>query len=472
MSNQLHLANGHLDVGAKLLGGESMASEYHAGSLAATAAALQESASNPTQPAPFTTLNPGHFGSANPYPQESVHMSSEPQVQSHQPFNNEQAHSNQATWPTEVQSAPETERPQKTRAAVHFQMPKLGILDQLMADDRVSDILVNGVNGIYTDRAGALEDSGLRFNNHEEIWEVAEAIMGAIGRHWTADVPMIDTRLPDGSRVNMVGPPIAVDGVSISIRKFPKTSITLERMAETGLISNEIAIFMKECVRQRMNIIVAGSTSSGKTTMLNALSSGISLSERVVTIEDSAELRLQQPHVVRLEALAAKHTDQGIAAPAVTMRDLVKNALRMRPDRIILGESRGPEAFDVLQAMNTGHAGSMTTLHANTPRDSISRLETMVSIAMPQLALRVVRQQIASAVNLVIQMSRTADGVRHISHISELCGMEGETMVMQDLVTYVEAANNKPAHYRWASGSPRNKAVTDAARTAGLMKTL
>lgn len=364
------------------------------------------------------------------------------------------------------------ERRKAPRAAVHFKMPSLGVLDQLMADDAVSDILVNGINGIYTDRHGQLEDSGIRFASHEDVWLVAEAIMGAIGRHWTEDLPMIDTRLPDGSRVNIVGPPIAVDGVSISIRKFPKSQVTLERMAESGLISTELGCFLKECVRLRLNIIVSGSTSSGKTTMLNALSSGISIAERIVTIEDSAELRLQQPHVVRLESLAAKQAESGAVAQAVTMRDLVKNALRMRPDRIILGESRGPEAFDVLQAMNTGHAGSMTTLHANNPRDAISRLETMVSIAMPQLALRIVRHQISSSINLVIQMSRTPEGVRHISHVSEVCGMEGETMVMQDLVTYVEESPKKPAHYRWASGSPRNKHVTEAARASGMMKTL
>ena len=351
------------------------------------------------------------------------------------------------------------------RAEVNFEMPSLGAIDPLMADDSITDILINGTDGIFIDRRGRLVDSGIRYATQEEVWEVAERIMETINQHWSHDRPMIDTRLPDGSRVNIVGPPIAIDGVTISIRKFPKNHITLDSMVRDAVVSPELGRFLRECIYQRLNIVISGATSSGKTTLLNALSGGIPRDERIVTIEDSAELRLQQPHVVRLEARPPVD-----GKPAVSMRDLVKNALRMRPDRIILGESRGPEAFDVLQAMNTGHDGSMTTMHANTPRDALARMENMVLLAMPQLSMKVVRQQISSAINLVIQMSRPKDGARYISHITEVCGIEGETLVMQELINYVPEANGRPAHHRWTGGSTRNPNVTEAARLAGMIR--
>lgn len=349
-------------------------------------------------------------------------------------------------------------------------MPDLGVLNALMKDERIHDILVNGIKPVHVDMDGVLHETQISFTSHEEVWQVAERIMAAVGHQWSEDRPMIDTRLPDGSRVNIVAPPMAVDGVSISIRKFPKIDITLDSMAANGQLSKEIAEFLKLCAARRLNIIVAGGTSSGKTTLLNALSAAISPRERIVTIEDSAELRLQQPHVVRLEAKPP--TSPEAPHTAVTIRDLVKNALRMRPDRIIVGESRGSETFDVLQAMNTGHDGSMTSIHANTPREAVSRLETMISLAMPQLSTRVVRQQIATTVHLMIQMNRSKEGARRITHITEIAGMEGEMIVMQDLVLFNEGSNNKPGEYKWVAGAPRNTQVTEAARSLGLIRSL
>ncbi len=347
-------------------------------------------------------------------------------------------------------------------------MPNLGLLNQFMQDQAVGDIMVNGIHSIYIDRNGKLVDSGVRFKSHEEVWALAETIVKSVGQSISHERPMVDTRLPDGSRVNIVAPPMAVDGVSLSIRKFPNRQITLETMVSSGQLTPELAKFLSECVAKRLNIIVCGGTGSGKTTLLNALSGSIGADERVVTIEDSAELRLQQPHVVRLEAKIA--TTQDKLHTQVTIRDLVKNALRMRPDRIVVGESRGAEALDVLQAMNTGHDGSMTTLHANTPRDALSRLETMVGIAMPQLAIRQVRQQIASTVNLIVNMSRCKDGVRRVMFVSEVSGMEGEVVVMQDLVVYKDDAPGRPGGFIWANGAPRHQLVTDAARSSGMMR--
>lgn len=347
-------------------------------------------------------------------------------------------------------------------------MPDLGAAAELMKDERIHDILINGIRPIHVDMNGIIHETERRFETHADVWQVAENIMEAVGHKWSADRPMIDTRLPDGSRVNIVAPPMAVDGVSISIRKFPKIDITLDSMAMKGQLTTEVADFLKLCANRRLNIIVAGGTSSGKTTLLNALSAAISPRERIVTIEDSAELRLQQPHVVRLEAkpptsLDAPHT-------AVTIRDLVKNALRMRPDRIIVGESRGAETFDVLQAMNTGHDGSMTSIHANNPREGVSRLETMIALAMPQLTTRIVRQQIATTIHLMIQMNRSKDGTRRITHITEVAGMEGDMIVMQDLILFQESGNK--SEYKWVAGAPRNPQVTEAARSVGLIRSL
>ena len=353
------------------------------------------------------------------------------------------------------------------RHRINRVMPTLGILDALLEDDNVSDILVNGTNPIYIDVGGELTDSGLRFNSDDEIWHVAETIIQAMGQQWDSNRPMIDTRLPDGSRVNIVAPPMAADGISISIRKFPKNRITLDSMIESGHLTLEIANFLRLVVGSRLNLVISGGTGSGKTTLLNALSAAIAVTERIVTIEDSAELRLQQPHVVRLEAKSLGN--QRTSVP-VTIRDLVKNALRMRPDRIIVGESRGEEALDVLQAMNTGHDGSMTSLHANTPRDAVGRLEMMVTMAMPQVPLRMVRAQIANALHLIIQVNRGKDGKRRISHISEVAGMEGDAIVMQDLVVYREADKGQVAEYKWVAGSSRNAAISKAAQQAGLMR--
>lgn len=368
--------------------------------------------------------------------------------------------------------APAAAAPAAQRAAASsaHTMPDLGVLNTLLADEGVHDILVNGTGPIYVDKGGQLVDTGLRYASDEEVWQAAEAIMRAVGHRWSEDRPLIDTRLPDGSRVNIVAPPMAVDGVTISIRKFPAFTITFESMVAAGQLTQPMVEFLRLCTARRLNIIVSGGTSSGKTTLLNVLSSSIDARERIVTIEDSAELRLQQPHVVRLEAkpplsLDAPHT-------AVTIRDLVKNALRMRPDRIIVGESRGAEAFDMMQAMNTGHDGSMTSLHANTPREALSRLESMVSQAMPQLSTRIVRQQIASTINLIIQMARGKDGVRRITHISEVAGVEGEVITMQDLMLYQEAQPNRPGEHRWVASSPRNPLVTEAARQAGILRSL
>lgn len=376
----------------------------------------------------------------------------------------------EAVQPAPAAPAPVDYAAQRAPAAPGVvKMPDLGILNQLIADERVHDILVNGTKNIYVDMLGQLQDTGLKFNTNQEVNNIAERIMGAIGHKWDETRPIIDTRLPDGSRVNIVGMPMAVDGVSISIRKFPAHHITLDSMAERGTITREIAEFLKLCAARRLNVIVAGGTGSGKTTMLNALSAAISPKERIVTVEDSAELRLQQPHVVRLEAKPPASPE--MPHTAVTIRDLVKNALRMRPDRILVGESRGAEAFDVLQAMNTGHDGSMTSLHANSPREAVTRLETMVSIAMPQLAIRMVRQQIAGTVHLMIQMARSKDGTRRITHIAEIAGMEGEVIVMQDLIVWQDGANGTPGQYKWVAGSPRNQQITDAARTVGMLKT-
>jgi pilus assembly protein CpaF len=378
-----------------------------------------------------------------------------------------------AVKPTDkaVIAEPERQIPQlvKTKPqVVTMDMPDLGILNELMKTDHVHDILVNGTHGVFIDQGGELVDTGLSFESEQDVMKVADAIMKTMNVRWDPERPVIDTRLPDGSRVNIVAPPMAVDGTTISIRKFPNLRITLDSMTENKQITPEISQFLKLCTAQRMNLIVSGATSSGKTTLLGALSSAISPKERIVTIEDSAELRLQQPHVVRLESKQPKSLDA--QHTGVSIRDLVKNALRMRPDRIIVGESRGPEAFDIIQAMNTGHDGSMTTLHANAPRDALSRLETMIQMAMPQMTTRVVRQQIAATVNLILQMARGKDGTRRITHISEIVGMEGEVIVLQDLILWQEANGNKPAEYRWVTTAPRNMNITDAARQAGLIR--
>jgi pilus assembly protein CpaF len=307
-----------------------------------------------------------------------------------------------------------------------------GPLEPLLNDDSVTDIMVNGPFCVYVERSGRLEISGVRFQDNDHVMNVAQRIVTKVGRRVDETSPLCDARLPDGSRVNIIAPPLAIDGCSISIRKFPKRRIDLDHMARQNNMSDAMCQLLKIAARSRLNIIISGGTGSGKTTLLNALSRMIDQGERIVTIEDAAELRLQQPHVVRLETRPANLEGKG----EVTMRDLVKNALRMRPDRIILGEVRGAEAFDMLQAMNTGHEGSMGTLHANRPRDALVRLENMVSMASINLPQRAIRQQISSSVDLIVQISRMRDGMRRIQHVVEVIGMEGDVIVTQELFSY------------------------------------
>ncbi|WP_258187764.1 CpaF family protein [Trinickia symbiotica] len=308
----------------------------------------------------------------------------------------------------------------------------IGPIEPLLADERVTDILVNGPDQVYVERGGKLELTPLKFRDNAHVVNVAQRIAAAVGRRVDESSPMVDARLADGSRVNVVLPPIALHGASISIRKFAKRNITLGRMAQQGNISPTMVDVLRIATACRLNIVISGGTGSGKTTLLNALSRFIDESERVVTIEDAAELQLQQPHVVSLET--RPENSEGLGG--VSQRDLVRNALRMRPDRIILGETRGTEAFDVLQAMNTGHDGSMTTVHANTPRDAITRLESMVMMANGNLPLMSIRRQIASAVHLILQIERMRDGMRRVTHVTEIAGMEGDVVITQDLFTF------------------------------------
>ncbi|WP_118182317.1 CpaF family protein [Paraburkholderia phosphatilytica] len=308
----------------------------------------------------------------------------------------------------------------------------LGPIEPLLADESITDVLVNGPDQVYAERHGRLELTPYKFRDNAHVINVAQRIAAGVGRRVDESSPMVDARLADGSRVNVVLPPLAIRGASISIRKFAKRNITLHRMSQQGNLSAAMATVLKLAATCRLNIIVSGGTGSGKTTLLNALSHFIDAGERTVTIEDAAELQLVQPHVVSLETRPENAEGLG----SVNQRDLVRNALRMRPDRIILGETRGPEAFDVLQAMNTGHDGSMTTIHANTPRDGITRLESMVMMANGNLPLMSIRRQIASAVHMIVQIERMRDGMRRITRVTELVGMEGDVIITQDLFTF------------------------------------
>jgi len=305
----------------------------------------------------------------------------------------------------------------------------LGPIEPLIEDETVTDIMVNGPKQVYVERRGKLELTDVRFRDDDHVMNVATKIVTRIGRRIDESQPLVDARLADGSRVNIITPPLAIDGPSISIRKFSKKTITLDVMAGQANISPQMATFLKIAARCRLNILISGGTGSGKTTLLNALSRLIDSAERTVTIEDAAELQLQQPHVVRLETRPPNLEGTG----EITMRDLLRNALRMRPDRIILGEIRGAEALDVLQAMNTGHDGSMSTIHANSPREALTRLENMVGMTGINLPSRAVRTQIAAAVHLIAQVNRMRDGIRRITHIMEIVGMEGETITTQEL---------------------------------------
>ncbi|MEO0819966.1 MAG: CpaF family protein [Pseudomonadota bacterium] len=308
----------------------------------------------------------------------------------------------------------------------------LGPLEPLLADPTVTDILVNGFEHCYVERKGKLVRTNVQFKDNQHLMRVITKIVSAVGRRIDESNPWVDARLADGSRVNALVPPCAVDGPLLSIRKFSKIPFTVDRLIESGAFSEEMALFLHACVRCRLNIIISGGTGSGKTTSLNALSSFISNDERIVTIEDTAELQLQQEHVGRMESRPANIEGTG----AVTIRDLLRNALRMRPDRIIVGECRGEEVIDMLQAMNTGHDGSMTTIHANSARDALSRLENMIGMAGIELPLKAVRTNIAGAVNLIVQVSRMSDGMRRMMSITEIVGMEGDVITMQDIFKF------------------------------------
>src|SRR6476620_2925521 len=307
----------------------------------------------------------------------------------------------------------------------------LGPLEPLLKDPTISDILVNRYNKVYVERAGKLEPTGLSFKDDAHLMQIIDRIVSRVGRRVDESSPMVDARLADGSRVNAIIPPLALDGPVLSIRRFG-AELTAQDLVAKGAMTDQMLSLLAGCVLARLNILISGGTGSGKTTLLNALSSFIPAAERVVTIEDAAELRLQQDHVVRLETRPPNSEGRG----EVMARDLVKNALRMRPDRIILGEVRSAEALDMLQAMNTGHEGSLATIHANTPRDAMARLETMILFAGTNLPNRATREQISSAIDVIIQVSRMADGSRRITSITELTGMEGEIITMQEIFRY------------------------------------
>ncbi|WP_264652084.1 CpaF family protein [Candidatus Symbiopectobacterium sp. NZEC151] len=307
-----------------------------------------------------------------------------------------------------------------------------GPLRELMEDESVSDILVNGPERIFVERAGKLELVDKRFISNEQLIDIARRLVARVGRRVDDSQPLVDARMPDGSRLNVVIAPVALDGASISIRKFGSGQRTLANLIEYGSMNEMMANFLVIASRCRVNIIVSGGTGSGKTTLLNAMSHYIDEGERVLTLEDAAELRLQQPHVVRLETRMAGAENQG----QITMRHLVVNALRMRPDRIIIGECRGEEAFEMLQAMNTGHDGSMSTLHANSPRDALARLESMVMMSSAALPLTAIRRNIVSAIHIVVQVSRLPDGSRKVINITEVMGMEGDNIILQDIFSY------------------------------------
>jgi len=308
-------------------------------------------------------------------------------------------------------------------------MTGLGPLESFLLDDDITDILANGPFDVFVERRGKLEKTSAQFRDAQHLLNIAQRIASAIGRRIDEASPMVDARLADGSRVNIVLPPLVLNGGTISIRKFPKRSLTLEAMMRLGTLSQDIGRVLQIAARSRLNILISGGTGSGKTTLLNAISQYIDRDERVITIEDAVELRLQQPHVVQMETRPPNIEGVG----HVPQRELVRNSLRMRPDRIIVGEVRGPEAFDMLQAMNTGHDGSMSTIHANSPRDAMFRLENMVMMANLNVPLRAIRMQIASALNLIVHIERMRDGVRRVQHVAEIAGMEGEIITMRDL---------------------------------------
>ena len=315
---------------------------------------------------------------------------------------------------------------------IQHEMLGLGPLEPLLADSAISDILVNSAHQVYVERRGRLELTDVKFNDDAHLLKIIDKIVSRVGRRVDESSPMVDARLPDGSRVNAIIPPLALDGPTLSIRRFGSTPLTMEQLIEYKSLVPEMASLLEGLSKSKMNILISGGTGSGKTTMLNLLSGYIPATERIITIEDAAELQMRQPHVVRLETRPPNIEGKG----EVTQRALVRNSLRMRPDRIILGEIRGAEALDMLQAMNTGHEGSMGTIHANTPRDALSRLENMVAMAGMNMPTKALRSQIASAIGIILQVSRLADGKRKIVSLQEISGMEGDVITMQEIFTF------------------------------------
>ncbi|QFI67786.1 CpaF family protein [Sinorhizobium alkalisoli] len=319
------------------------------------------------------------------------------------------------------------------------EMLGLGPIEPLLADESVADILINGHKNVYVERKGVLESTAVRFKDEDHLLRVINKIVSAVGRRVDESTPMVDARLKDGSRVNVAIRPISIDGPLVSIRKFTRKPLTMERLVEFGAMAEEMRILLSAAVKGRVSMVISGGTGSGKTTLLNALSSQISPKERLITIEDAAELQLQQPHVGRMETRPPTLDGRN----EIRQRELLKNALRMRPDRIIVGEVRGEEAFDMLQAMNTGHEGSMTTIHANTPRDAVSRLEQMVGMAGMPMTPQSVRSQIASAITLIVQVQRLSDGSRKLVSVSEITGMEGEVVQMQEIMRFKKTGTDE-----------------------------
>ncbi len=341
----------------------------------------------------------------------------------------------------------------------------LGPLEMLLKDQSISDIMINGPRSVYVERSGKIEKTNVTFRDNAHLLQIIDRIVSKVGRRVDEVCPMVDARLQDGSRVNAIIPPLALDGAAVSIRRFGSNPLKLEDLLNYKAFTPEMVMLLEGAIKARLNIIISGGTGSGKTTLLNTLSSFISNSERIVTIEDAAELQLQQEHVVRLETRPANIEGKG----AITATDLVRNALRMRPERIIIGECRGGETLDMLQAMNTGHEGSMTTLHANTPRDALARMETMITMTGFELPLKAMRQQVASAVNLIIQASRLQGGPRKITYITEICGMEQDTIIMQDIYRFVQEGidENGKSYGRFESTGIRPKFM-DRLESAGV----
>jgi len=330
----------------------------------------------------------------------------------------------------------------------------LGPLEPLLEDDSITDIMVNGPDRVFVERRGKMVLSGAKFRDTVHVANVCQRIAAAIGRRIDEASPMVDARLKDGSRVNIVFMPLALDGPYISIRKFAKRKIDFDKLVETGSLTRPVARILEIASRARLNVVISGGTGSGKTTMMNAMSRLIDHGERIVTVEDAAELQLQQPHVVRLETRPASLEGRG----EINQRDLVRNALRMRPDRIIIGEVRGAEAFDMLQAMNTGHDGSMSTIHANTTRDALTRIENMVQMGNMGLPPRAIRTQIVGAVDLIVQVERQRDGARRVTQVTDVCGLEGEVVILNDVFHFEVSGETADGcltgHYRISRSRP------------------